>query len=95
MDDETLLVLGVVAVGGFFLYKYLTKTPTTPSQTTNTFQNLGYQATTGTSLLTGKEYSYVKTGNTTYRFAVGDYDKLNFAQKFLLNIGTPARWVLG
>ena len=95
MDDETLIVLGVLAVGGFFVYKYLTKTPTTTAATTNIFSNLGYQASTGTSQLTGKEYSYVKSGDTTYRLAVGDYDRLNFAQKFLLNIGTPAKWVLG
>jgi len=95
MDDETLLTLGVLAIGGFFLYKHLTKSPTTTGATATTFQNLGYETSTGTSLLTGKEYAYIKSGDTTYRFAAGDYDKLNFAQKFLLNIGAPTRWILG
>lgn len=35
-------------------------------------------------------------GTTSYMFGPGDWEKLNFAQKILLNIpGIPTNWVLG
>ena len=105
MKPKTILIVAGVLVGAYLLYTY-TKKPTSTGKTVAIFDNLGadkaYLSTSGLKDNTGAPPAFVqyKTGLsnnsvTTYKFNTGDYDKLNFAQKFLLNIRIPAEYVLG
>lgn len=79
--EDKALIIGIVAVGGYLLYRnYKTTIPErndviiTPSE-----------LTPGASLIT--------YGNTTYKFNPGDWDKLNWAQRFLYGVGISPNWL--
>lgn len=99
-SDKTLIYLLTLGIAAIFLIPELKKRlfPTTAAQTGQIFSNLG--ATTYPSTLTPKaemvQYTDIMGTTTTYKFNQGDYDKLNLAQKILLNTKiVPVRWILG
>lgn len=108
MDTDSILTIGAVAVGGYFLYQLL-KPTTTQAQTEVNLSNLFkkdnvYQGSSETDsqnnpyvyLNTKSKNLIGQTTSTTYQFGSGDYDKLNFAQKLLLATKiVPTSWVLG
>jgi len=98
LDDKNLILLGMGAAGLIYLYPKIKAAlnPTSAGKTSEIFQNLGATATTTAKDSPYGEASFVTYGNTTYKFLPGDWDRLNWAQKFLLttHIG-PASWVLG
>lgn len=100
MNFKNIALIAGVAVGAYVLYTVL-KPKTTSAETTNIFSNAGFEAYNSTSIYTPNvTYANVKSGDTTYRFKTGDFDKLNIAQKFILwsnpfRIGFIDRAVLG
>jgi hypothetical protein len=99
---KTVIVVGGVAVGAYILYSIL-KPTTTTAQTVDKFEAMGFNSYLSPSGLkdnTGAPPAFVQSKIddtvTTYKFNTGDYDKLNFAQKFLLSTRlVPAEYVLG
>lgn len=93
VKTSDIALLAVAGVAGFFVLKKLNLlvSPTTISQTVDKFSAMGYKSYQGEA--TGA--AYVRVGPTTYKFNKGDYDRLNWAQKFLLSTKlVPAKWVL-
>jgi hypothetical protein len=85
MKSEEILTIAGIAAGTYILSRVLKK-PTTQSETQES-------EATGTG---GESAVFVRSGDATYRFAKGEYDKLNWAQKFLLSAHIlPTSWILG
>ena len=112
MKTESLFILGGVAVLGYFVYKQFNKPITlSVTQAQDKLSNFVKASETPEYLSSPEKAVYVgenvsdrvfyqvKTGAdevTTYSFAEGDYEKLNWAQKFLLSTKlVPTKWVLG
>ena len=107
MEEKDLILLGGVAIGGLLLYNYFNK-GTTPQEAKVLFSDLGYHSdvinTTPqnqTGIVSSKPNLFrvvvskpFNQGTTTYFFNQENLDKFNWAQKFLLNIGVPTKWVL-
>lgn len=101
MARNDLIIGAAVLAGAFLIFKYFSsrKTPTTQEQAVAAFQNAG--ATSYKATIPGSDAVYVSGGrnaageNVTYQFAPGDFDKLNFAQKFLIGADRyiPGDWL--
>lgn len=75
------IALGVIGIAGFLIYKNLTKPPITQNQTQAALQNAGF-----TDAKFVGETVQITADNTTFGFQPGDFDKLNWAQKFLIGV---------
>jgi len=79
------LLIGAVGLGVFFLLRELRKKSTSPAQTQAAFQNAGFQNVRQATAANDRGSVFVDIGKgQTVKFAPGDFDKLNFAQRFLI-----------
>jgi len=104
IKTNDLILAGVVAVGAIYFFPKIKALlfPTTTEETANKFSAMRYDASvgaeTGNAFLTVKnqDWNLFNKDVATYSFSQGDYDKLNFAQKFLLSTHIiPTSWILG
>lgn len=111
MKDDNLLLLAALATGGFILYKtgafqalFKEFSPRTPTERANEFKAAGYTASLipASKSLSGQTVtalyvppSLTSNVNTTYLFSQEDLNRENWAQRFLLTLGLPARWIYG
>lgn len=95
-----LLTAGFIGIAGYILYKELLKPRLAPVEVENRLSSfakkdeLVYKGTHEPENV----FYQTKTGDTvtTYSFGKGDYERLNFAQRFLLSTKlVPTRWILG
>jgi len=96
MNGEKWLLYGVAGIATYFLIKKFGNSlfPLSPQQTQDKFTAMNYASAIST--IPNDRATFLYSGDTTYRFNAGDYNKLNFAQKFLLGTHiVPVSWVLG
>lgn len=110
-DSDNIVLLAALAAGGLILYKtgifnalFNEFSPRTPVERANEFKAAGYEAAIipASKSLSGRPVtalyvppSLTSNVNTTYLFTQADLDKENWAQRFLLTLGLPARWIYG
>lgn len=83
-----LILIAMIAGAAFFIWQNYQKNPTSQAQIQQAFRNAGFNdSQVRRSTIEGDaNATFVESRGTTYRFAPGDFDKLNFAQKFLIGV---------
>jgi len=74
-DENLILLVGIGGIVGYFLYKNWKNKIPERADVTRTPSVLTQGATT------------LQYGNTTFKFNPGDWQKLNWAQRFLYEVG--------
>lgn len=99
MKTADVILYGALGVLGYLVYlKY--NQPTTQIQVKQALSNAGLNSYQSDVISNDSENVYAVSGNDTYKFFPGDFDKLNLAQKILIGAdrvipGTwLTRWVL-
>lgn len=99
-----LIAVGAIAIGAIYFFPKIKAFlfPTTTEETAQKFSSMGFDSYTGTETknafvqVKNQDWNLFNQDVATYSFAPGDYDKLNFAQKFLLSTHIiPTSWILG
>lgn len=95
MKEEDILLYAALAVGGYIIYKNFFGVNDKPQQTTDVFISSGYQAST-IKRMSGQTSTAVdvQQNNKNVRYFFDEGQTLNLAQKLLLRIGVPARYLL-
>lgn len=109
MKNSDYLLIGAAAIGVYLVYRQLNK-GTTPESAARLFEQKGYNSeiiNTTAANNTGINSNHVlsvytpktglfgeNTGTRTYLFTQEELNRLNWAQKILLNIGVSPEWVL-
>lgn len=111
MNENDVIMLAGVAVGGLLLYNALSGRNDTPSETAQAFSQQGYNS--GVMIRrSGVKSTYVDTTEgagfmlapgiripigtqTNTRLFFDEGNTLNFAQKVLLSLGTPLKTLFG
>lgn len=96
MKEEDLIFYGALAIGGYMLYRSLSGGYQTPQQTSNVFTNSGYKSHVIRRMGTGTKSAVVDVtdGQTNTRYFFDEGEGLNFAQRLLLKLGLPIKWVI-
>lgn len=85
MTRTTDLLL-IVLVAGAAWYIWQNKEPTSQAQVQQAFYNAGFEDVRTSSIPGDADATFLNLGNSTARFAPGDFDKLNLAQRILIGV---------
>ena len=93
MDSDDLILYGVLAVVAFVAFKSTIGKKWDDETGMQALENAGAQ--TFFSSIPGDTKTYATAGNTTFGFKPGDYEKLNFAQRRLIELDkiVPGTWL--
>jgi hypothetical protein len=94
MDDDTLLLVGVGAIAAYVLWKTTIAKPWDTQTGRTALSNAGLK-TYPSSLPDDSGATFSVAGDTNFRFAPGDLEKLNPAQQILITLDKiiPGTWL--
>lgn len=102
-SSDKIIMYSALAIGAFAIYKFYgtkedkinaIKTSSDTTYTREEFAKEYGESSLGKNSVLNKSELISTKGNTTYFWNSSDINNLNFAQRFLLNIGIPQNWVI-
>ena len=91
-------IAGAAILAGYAVYRYFAAPDINSSLKTIKSTSDSYRYPTeeekGRGWAAGDSKIISQVGNTTYFWSEKDLEDMNFAQRFLLNVGVPSEWVL-